>query len=117
LVGGAENSIPLQNSLEGALSASNTWASTAADWNLTAAQNEAGILYCLGYPTASGAVNIIAKPYPSKMFIVENTTGQNVTIKAAGQTGITIASAKRAVVICNAAGTDFGRLTPDQTCP
>lgn len=39
------------------------------------------------------------------------TGGQSITLKVTGQTGVTIANGKRAIVYCN--GTDIVRVTPD----
>jgi hypothetical protein len=44
--------------------------------------------------------------------VFNNTTGaQSIILKVTGQTGVTIASGKRAIVYCN--GTDIVRVTPD----
>jgi len=45
------------------------------------------------------------------LIVTNNDAGQDVVIKVAGQTGITIGETKSAILYCN--GTDFVRLTAD----
>jgi hypothetical protein len=89
-------------------SASHDYGGAAEAWELSAAEMKAGILIATN---ASGAVDAVALPTAGKVYIVVNTSGQALTIKAAGQTGITIASTKTAIVRGN--GTDFVRVTDD----
>lgn len=48
-------------------------------------------------------------------YLVENqcTGAFNVNFKASGQTGVTIANGKKAIICMNTAGTDWTRFTPD----
>ena len=62
--------------------------------------------------TPDATVPVEAVPADGKMFCVMNgLTGQSATIRANGQTGVTIAAGKVAIVIGN--GTDFVRVTAD----
>jgi hypothetical protein len=87
--------------------AEHNYAGDAADWELSAAEAKASILAATN---ATGACAIIATP-DLKMYWVKNGTGQELTIKADGQTGVKIANGKTAAVYGN--GTDFIRLTAD----
>lgn len=79
-----------------------------ADWTLSASEMKSTRLIVTN---ADSAVNAIATPTSGKMYIILNTSGQALTFKATGQTGVTIASTKSAIVIGN--GTDFVRVTAD----
>ena len=57
------------------------------------------------------AANIVALPADGKVYWVQNATGFAIVIKASGQTGITIATTKKAMVMGN--GNDFERWTAD----
>ncbi len=87
--------------------AEHNYAGDAADWELSAAEAKAAILAATN---ANGACAIVATP-GLKMYWVKNGTGQELTIKADGQTGVKIANGKTAAVYGN--GTDFIRLTAD----
>ena len=88
--------------------ASHSYASAHADWTLSAAEQKASrIIVTL----ADQAVNAIATPTAGKMYIILNTSGQQLTFKATGQSGVAIASTKSAILIGN--GTDFVRVTAD----
>jgi len=87
---------------------SHSYASAAADWTLSTAEQSTTLLTVT---LASGAVNAIATPTAGKVFVVLNTCGQALTFKAADQTGIVVASTKTAVLVGN--GTDFIRVTAD----
>ena len=80
-----------------------------ADWAVSAVEAKTGILIAIG--TADGTVSVIATPTAGKIFTVVNTCGQALTIKATGQTGVTIASTKTAIV--RGTGTDFVRVSSD----
>lgn len=80
-----------------------------ADWTLTSAEMASQILTCTG--TADAGCAAIATPTAGKVYILSNATGQTVTIKASGQTGVGIANTKTAMVRGN--GTDFVRVTAD----
>jgi len=85
-----------------------SYASAAADWTLSTAEQSTTLLTVT---LASGAVNAIATPTAGKVFVVLNTCGQALTFKAADQTGIVVANTKVAVLVGN--GTDFIRVTAD----
>ena len=87
---------------------SHSYASAAADWTLSTAEQSTTLLTVT---LASGAVNAIATPTAGKVFVVLNTCGQALTFKAADQTGIVVANTKVAVLVGN--GTDFIRVTAD----
>lgn len=62
--------------------------------------------------TPDATVPVEAMPVDGKLFCVLNgLTGQSATIRASGQTGVTVATGKAAIVIGN--GTDFARVTAD----
>ena len=88
--------------------ASHDYAAAAADWTLTAAEKKCGIIIVTN---ANAAVNAIATPTAGKVYIIKNTSGQALTFKAAEQTGVAIASTKKAIVMGN--GTDFERISAD----
>jgi hypothetical protein len=88
--------------------ASHSYASGTTAWTLSATELKATrIIVTL----AGGAVDAIATPTAGKMYIILNTSGQALTFKATGQSGVTIANTKSAIVIGN--GTDFVRVTAD----
>lgn len=87
--------------------AEHDYAGAAVDWELSAAEAKASIIAAT---SANGACAIIAAP-DLKMYWVKNGTGQTLTIKADGQTGVQIANGKTAAVYGN--GMDFIRLTAD----
>lgn len=88
--------------------AAKDYAGAHADWTLSAANAKALILSATN---ADGAVNAIAPATAGKVFIVYNGTGQTLTIKVTGQSGVAIANTKTAIVRCN--GTDYVRVTAD----
>ena len=66
--------------------------------------------------TASGAHNVVLSlpgAFPGHLYTVfaSVATGQTVTLKVTGQTGVAVASAKRAILICES--TDIARVTAD----
>lgn len=60
---------------------------------------------------ADAAANLILPAAVKKLYIIVNTSGQAITVKVAGATGIVVASTKTAVLMSN--GLDFVRLTAD----
>ena len=60
--------------------------------------------------SANAAANLIL-PTDNKVYIVRNNSGQTITIKVAGQTGVAVATAKTAILMSN--GTDIVRVTAD----
>jgi hypothetical protein len=79
-----------------------------ADWELSAAEAKNLILTTTNVDTAAA---IIAPATANKVYIVYNGSGETLTIKATGQTGVEIATLKTAIVRCN--GTDYVRVTTD----
>lgn len=87
---------------------SHSYGSAATAWTLSAAELLATrIIVTL----ASDAVDAIAPATLGKILVVVNTSGQALTVKASGQTGIVIASTKTAILMGN--GTDWLRVTAD----
>lgn len=83
---------------------------TSADVTLNKTQMMASVLEAAGSP--GSAKNVI---WPAAVdgagYDVYNSTGQNVTFKVASQTGITVATGKRARLYCDA--TDIRRISAD----
>jgi len=89
--------------------AAHDYAAGVADWTLTAIEAKKRFLIVTN---ASGAVNaIIPAAQNFKEFVVLNTSGQALTVKAPTGTGIVIASTKRAIVYFD--GTNVVRETAD----
>lgn len=74
--------------------ASHSYGSAAADWVLTTAESQCEIL---SVTNAGAAANIIA-PAITRPYTVINGSGQAITIKVSGGTGVTIASGVTAMV-------------------
>jgi len=87
---------------------SHNYGAAAVDWTLSAAE-----LYAqtLKVTNASGAVNAVLPATATNYYLVDNQSGQALTVKVTGQTGITVASTKRAILWNN--GTDVVRITAD----
>lgn len=63
---------------------------------------------------ASGAATINwPVVFPGVVFAVSNQSGQAVTFKVAGKTGIVVASTKRAFLAMDSVAGDIVRMTPD----
>jgi hypothetical protein len=89
--------------------AAHDYGAAAEDWVLSAAEAKKRFLIATN---ANGAVNaVIPAASNFKEFVVVNTSGQALTIKAPSGTGIVVASTKTAIVYF--AGTNVARLTPD----
>jgi len=88
--------------------ASHDFASGVVKWTLSADDMKASILTATN---ANGAVDAVATPTDGRVYIVVNGTGQALTIKASGQSGVQIADTKTAIVRGN--GSDFVRVTAD----
>lgn len=64
--------------------------------------------------TASGAFAVtlvLPGAFPGHPYILFNNTANNVTLKVTGQAGVTVATTKRALLVCESA--DIARVTPD----
>ena len=72
-------------------------------WVLSAAEELTTLIEAAG--TTGGATDIEATPTDGNLFFVTNTTGSDIVFKANGETGVTIATTKAAIVVGN--GTDF----------
>jgi hypothetical protein len=84
-----------------------TYASTTAtiSGNAALAYNQ----YLTGTP--GGAATLTAPNVQGYTYLIDNQSGQAVTVKVSGGTGISVASTKRAILLCN--GTDYVRVTAD----
>jgi len=104
-VGGSEPTFPLYQFLRTIRPVTVSWTGTHADVTLTGAQNAAGIIYATGTPDAGA--NIIGTPLAGKFVLIENSSGQTITFKAAGQTGVAVANGAKIIVKANSGATDF----------
>lgn len=77
------------------------YGAAATAWTLTTDEANAEVLVCTN---AGGAADIIA-PAIVRAYTVVNASGQNITIKKSGGTGVTLGTGKSARVIYN--GTDY----------
>lgn len=83
-----------------------------ADWVLSAVEKLTTLLICTSGST--GTNYIIDSPGTAgRVFIIRNASNGSIVIKENGQTGVTIAKDKTAVVMHN--GTDYVRVTADAT--
>ena len=89
---------------------SHSYASAAVDWTLSYTEN---LATCIKVTLAGGAVNAIATPTNGKVFIIYNNSGQALTFKASGQTGVSISNAS--IVVVQGNGTDFVAVTTTST--
>jgi hypothetical protein len=89
--------------------ASHSYGGAHADWILSAAEQACHIWEAAA--TADGAANAIAPATVGKIKLCVNSSGQAITFKAAGQTGVAIANGKSAFLRGN--GTDWVRATAD----
>lgn len=93
----------------GALSSvTHTYGSAHADWTLTAAEADAVILKVTN---ADAGANALLPVGLDRVHIVYNTSGQAITFKVTGQTGVAVANGKCAMILGTA--TDYVRLTAD----
>jgi len=89
-------------------SAAHSYANGHTDWTLSAAERAAFIWTCT---LADAGANAIAPATANEVHLVVNASGQAVTFKASGQTGIAVANGKSAFLRGN--GTDWTRVTAD----
>ena len=81
--------------------ASHSYASAQVDWTLSATEAEASYLVAT---LAGGAVNaILTTAIPGKMWIFYNNSGQTVTFKVSGQSGVAITDGHHQLLFCGAA--------------
>lgn len=77
---------------------------------LTASQTCASVILCTNADTTATTVNFPAAQ-PGNVFVVNNTSTSAITFKVTGQTGISVATSKSAVLYMNA--TDVARASAD----
>lgn len=88
--------------------ASHDYDGDAADWTLTNSESKC---FLLAVSSAGGAANIIAPDAPGVMYAVKNASGQTITVKTSGGTGVAITNGKKVLVIHD--GTDYTALTAE----
>jgi hypothetical protein len=82
---------------------------TAANWALAPAETAASHIIVTNASGAATATFPAANP--GQRFSVFNNSGQAVTFLVAGQTGVVVATGKRAILVCES--TDIARVTAD----
>jgi hypothetical protein len=81
---------------------SHDYGAAATAWTLTA--NESRARY-FKLTNAGGAANMIIVPQDGVFLIIDNQSGQTITVKTASSTGVTVTTGKKATVLYN--GTDY----------
>lgn len=89
--------------------ATKEYSNTHADWTLSTAENKYPVIQIGG--TCDGSTNVIVSNAIRVFTAVNAGTGQNAVFKTAAGTGITVATAKCAILWCN--GVNVVRLTAD----
>lgn len=82
-----------------------------ADWTLSATEKKAAVLVA---SNADAAANIIG-PAENREYVLRNASGQAITIKKTGGTGVAVANGKTAVVRYSSSVADYIRVTADAT--
>jgi len=82
-----------------------------SDWVLTSNEQAGSFFDVTGTTDATGAKAIFPGADPGRSMVVFNETAQAITFLVSGQTGIAVASGKKAVLIFGA--TDILRVTAD----
>lgn len=82
-----------------------------ADATLTQAEQKTRIMEFGGSGLSADVTVTLAAATDGHEWVVYNNTGYNLTLKASGGTGITIANARVAICYCD--GTDVRRATAD----
>jgi hypothetical protein len=90
---------------------SHSFGTAHADKTYTSADLPANNVVLLTLTAADAAANVIVPATVRKVYAVVNTSGQAITVKVSGKTGIVVASTKTALLTSN--GTDVIRLTAD----
>lgn len=89
--------------------ASHDFGAAHADYTLLPHETQASEIIATN---ADAAANIVfPAAFPSHSWIVYNNAGFAVTFKVTGQTGVAVATGKRAILVCEA--TDIARVTAD----
>ncbi len=92
---------------------SHSYGAAHADWNMAPAET-AGSVYSV--TSANAAANAIFPAYiPGKCFVVNNGSGQAVTFKVTGKTGIAVANGKAAQLFMDPVAGDVQRANADTT--
>jgi hypothetical protein len=92
---------------------SHSYASGTADWNMNP-EETAGSVYSV--ILAGGAANAIFPALvPGKHFVVNNGSGQTITFKVTGKTGIAVVNLKAALLFMDSVAGDVQRVTADTT--
>lgn len=81
---------------------SHDYQSAVLDWTLSTNEQKCMLLK---FTNSGGAVNIIAPNISGLVYVINNKTANNATIKKSGGTGVTIATNKTCLVMHN--GTDY----------
>ena len=81
------------------------------DWTLSASEKKAKLLVVTN---ADAAANIIG-PAEKREYILRNASGQAITIKKTGGTGVAVANGKTAIVRYSSSVGDYIRVTADAT--
>ena len=84
------------------------FASGHVDYTLSATEIKAFVLKAI---SADAGANIIVPLTAGKMFVLNNVSGQAITVKGATGTGISVASTKTAIIMSD--GTNVIRITAD----
>jgi hypothetical protein len=89
----------------------NTWTTnshtlTSADG--TTSESRAAILTLTDTSTALSGAGTVICPAASKIYIVENGTGQTITVKTSSGTGIAVPNGKNMVVFCDGTNVEEG---------
>jgi hypothetical protein len=82
----------------------------AGSATLTPPQTQASEIVVTGSGAFATTINLPAA-FPGQVYVLYNNTANTVTLKVLGQTGITVATTKRAVLVCEA--TDVARASAD----
>ena len=88
--------------------ATHDYAGAAADWVLTSNESKCKSLLVTN---AGGSANIIAPDKPGLTFTINNKSGQAITIKKSGGTGVTVTAGKKVTV--QHFGTDYEAISPE----
>lgn len=91
--------------------ATHDYSGAHADWTLSATEKKAAVLVATN---ADGAANIIG-PAENRQYVLRNASGQAITLKKSGGTGVAVANGKTAVLRYSNSVGDYIRVTADAT--
>lgn len=106
---GTKGAATLNGTLKLHRTASHDYGAAHADWTLLPGDTQASYITVTDASQAANAVWPAA--FNGHVYVVYNNSGFNITFKVTGQTGITVANGKRAILVCD--GTDIQRVTAD----